>query len=78
MSRTSVVLTLIAVIGVGAFLGAGETLSSKAADAPGATTALSTHVLDSASGSPVGGIPVRLEREGEVLGQGKTDKDGRA
>jgi 5-hydroxyisourate hydrolase len=39
---------------------------------------LSTHVLDTAAGRPAEGIAVRLEtREGEVLGEGVTDADGR-
>lgn len=39
---------------------------------------LSTHVLDLAAGRPAAGIPVRVEtREGELIGQGVTDDDGR-
>ncbi len=39
---------------------------------------LSTHVLDTATGTPAAGIDVRLEtRDGEVLDQGVTDDDGR-
>jgi len=38
---------------------------------------LSTHVLDAALGRPAAGVPVRLERGGEVLAQGTTDADGR-
>ena len=39
---------------------------------------LSTHVLDTAAGRPAQGIHVRLEtREGEPLGEGVTDADGR-
>ena len=39
---------------------------------------LSTHVLDLAAGRPAAGIPVRVEtREGELLGEGVTDDDGR-
>ena len=39
---------------------------------------LSTHVLDQAAGRPASGIRIRLEtREGEALGEGVTDDDGR-
>lgn len=38
---------------------------------------LSTHVLDTTLGKPAQGIPVRLEREGTVLGSAVTDADGR-
>ena len=39
---------------------------------------LSTHVLDTAAGTPAAGIAVRLEtRGGELLGEGVTDADGR-
>jgi 5-hydroxyisourate hydrolase len=39
---------------------------------------LSTHVLDTATGRPAAGIPVRLEtRSGALLGDGVTDADGR-
>ena len=39
---------------------------------------LSTHVLDTATGRPAQGIHVRLEtRDGEALGDGVTDSDGR-
>lgn len=39
---------------------------------------LSTHVLDLAAGRPAPGIAVRLEtREGDLLGEGVTDADGR-
>lgn len=39
---------------------------------------LSTHVLDTATGTPAAGVPVRLEtRAGEHLDQGITDPDGR-
>ncbi|HET7761830.1 MAG TPA: hydroxyisourate hydrolase [Phycicoccus sp.] len=39
---------------------------------------LSTHVLDLAAGRPAAGIPVRAEtREGELIGRGVTDDDGR-
>jgi 5-hydroxyisourate hydrolase len=39
---------------------------------------LSTHVLDTATGSPAAGVAVRLEsRDGDVLDQGVTDGDGR-
>lgn len=39
---------------------------------------LSTHVLDTATGTPAAGVPIRLEtRAGEHLDQGTTDDDGR-
>ncbi|GAB3260973.1 hydroxyisourate hydrolase [Nocardioides dilutus] len=39
---------------------------------------LSTHVLDTATGTPAAGVPIRLEtRAGEHLDQGLTDADGR-
>ncbi|MFI9009506.1 hydroxyisourate hydrolase [Actinosynnema sp. NPDC053489] len=38
---------------------------------------LSTHVLDAEAGRPRVGVPVRLERGGEVLAEGVTDDDGR-
>ena len=38
---------------------------------------LSTHVLDLRSGQPAAGIPVSLEKDGERIGQGVTDSDGR-
>ena len=38
---------------------------------------LSTHVLDTALGRPAQGIPVTLERAGDVIGSGVTDADGR-
>ena len=38
---------------------------------------LTTHVLDTALGAPAMGIRVTLERDGNVLGSGVTDADGR-
>jgi 5-hydroxyisourate hydrolase len=38
---------------------------------------LSTHVLDLRSGQPAAGISVTLERDGETIGHGITDSDGR-
>jgi 5-hydroxyisourate hydrolase len=39
---------------------------------------VSTHVLDAARGRPAQGVELRLEREdGEVLGRGTTNADGR-
>jgi 5-hydroxyisourate hydrolase len=38
---------------------------------------LSTHVLDTTLGRPAGGIRVRLEGGGALLGSGVTDADGR-
>lgn len=40
-------------------------------------SAITTHVLDTARGRPAAGVPVRLERDGHVLGEGATDDDGR-
>ena len=42
------------------------------------TGRISTHVLDTATGTPAVGVPIRLEtRTGEHLDQGTTDADGR-
>ncbi|HJU89513.1 MAG TPA: hydroxyisourate hydrolase [Gemmatimonadaceae bacterium] len=38
---------------------------------------LSTHVLDTALGRPAQGVRIELERDGEMLGSGTTDADGR-
>jgi 5-hydroxyisourate hydrolase len=38
---------------------------------------LSTHVLDSALGTPAAGVPVALFASGELLAEGRTDADGR-
>ena len=38
---------------------------------------LSTHILDTALGTPAPGITVALERDGTRLGQAVTDQDGR-
>ncbi|MEV4162813.1 hydroxyisourate hydrolase [Nonomuraea dietziae] len=37
----------------------------------------STHVLDAVTGRPAVGVAVRLEHEGQVVAQGRTDDDGR-
>jgi 5-hydroxyisourate hydrolase len=37
----------------------------------------STHVLDAVTGSPAAGVSVRLEHDGRVLAEGRTDEDGR-
>ena len=46
-----------------------------------AGSAVTTHVLDTARGTPAAGVPVRLERVSdagpEELGQASTDPDGR-
>lgn len=40
---------------------------------------ITTHVLDTASGRPAAGVPVRLERRtGELIAEAVTDADGRA
>jgi len=45
-------------------------------------TRITTHVLDTSRGRPAAGLVVRLERENgtdwQLLGNGTTDKDGRA
>jgi hydroxyisourate hydrolase len=45
------------------------------------TSAITTHVLDTALGRPAAGVAVRLERSGpdgwQLLGSGVTDADGR-
>ena len=38
---------------------------------------LSTHILDTASGRPAGGVAVSLEKDGKVIARGVTDPDGR-
>ena len=39
---------------------------------------VTTHVLDAATGRPAVGVGVRLERsDGDVVGEGRTDEDGR-
>lgn len=38
---------------------------------------LSTHVLDTSLGKPAQGICVTLEKNGETIGSGVTDADGR-
>lgn len=40
-------------------------------------TTLSTHILDTALGVPAAGIRVRLLRDGQTLGEGISDADGR-
>jgi 5-hydroxyisourate hydrolase len=44
-------------------------------------SAITTHVLDTARGTPAAGVPVRLERVGsgkpEEIGRASTDADGR-
>ncbi|WP_236794076.1 hydroxyisourate hydrolase [Amycolatopsis sp. GM8] len=38
---------------------------------------VTTHVLDTAAGRPAAGLPVRLESEGKLVAEGRTDDDGR-
>ncbi|TNC22495.1 hydroxyisourate hydrolase [Amycolatopsis alkalitolerans] len=38
---------------------------------------VTTHVLDAAAGRPAAGIPVRLESDGRLVAEGRTDSDGR-
>jgi 5-hydroxyisourate hydrolase len=40
-------------------------------------TTVSTHVLDTAAGSPARGVRIELYRGEELLGSGETDDDGR-
>ncbi|WP_157244532.1 hydroxyisourate hydrolase [Nonomuraea typhae] len=37
----------------------------------------STHILNAATGRPAAGVAVRLERDGTVVAEGRTDDDGR-
>jgi len=37
----------------------------------------STHVLDAVTGRPAAGMGVRLEHQGRVVAEGRTDGDGR-
>jgi 5-hydroxyisourate hydrolase len=37
----------------------------------------STHVLDAVTGRPAAGLRVRLEHDGRVVAEGRTDADGR-
>ncbi|GAA2850029.1 hydroxyisourate hydrolase [Nonomuraea rubra] len=37
----------------------------------------STHVLDAVTGLPAAGLRVRLEHDGDVVAEGRTDDDGR-
>ena len=41
------------------------------------SVSLSTHVLDTGAGRPAAGVRVELLRDGEVVGFGKTNDDGR-
>jgi 5-hydroxyisourate hydrolase len=75
MPRTLIALTLAAAIAVVGCLGAFDTRRAGAADNP--AVALSTHVLDVVDGRPAPGLQVRLERGNHLVGQGKTDADGR-
>jgi 5-hydroxyisourate hydrolase len=38
---------------------------------------VTTHVLDAAAGRPARGISVRLETQGSLVAEGRTDDDGR-
>ena len=75
MSRPLMVLSVVLAMVAGALLNGLR--PAEAEDAASGTSALSTHVLDAAAGTPVGGVPVKLEQGGAVVAQGKTDKDGR-
>jgi 5-hydroxyisourate hydrolase len=41
------------------------------------TVSISTHVLDTGTGTPARGVRVELAQEREVVASGKTDADGR-
>jgi 5-hydroxyisourate hydrolase len=41
------------------------------------SVSLSTHVLDTGAGRPASGVRVELVRDGEVVGAGETNHDGR-
>jgi 5-hydroxyisourate hydrolase-like protein (transthyretin family) len=41
------------------------------------SVSLSTHVLDTGQGAPARGVRVELLRDGEAIGAGETDGDGR-
>ena len=41
------------------------------------SVSLSTHVLDTGAGRPAAGVRVELMREGDVVGSGETNDDGR-
>jgi 5-hydroxyisourate hydrolase len=41
------------------------------------SVSLSTHVLDTGVGRPAAGVRVELMRNGDLVGSGKTDDDGR-
>jgi 5-hydroxyisourate hydrolase len=75
MARPPTVMLVLALI-AGIWFEPNEVRRASAAETV-TTSALSTHVLDATSGRPVAGVPVRLERAGELVGQGKTDGDGR-
>jgi 5-hydroxyisourate hydrolase len=40
-------------------------------------SAITTHVLDVSFGGPAAGMEIRLEHDGDVIGIGATDDDGR-
>jgi 5-hydroxyisourate hydrolase len=42
------------------------------------TCSVSTHVLDTGTGNPAPGVPVRLTRDRVVVADARTDDDGRA
>jgi 5-hydroxyisourate hydrolase len=41
------------------------------------TVSLSTHVLDTGAGRPASGVHVELMRDGQIVGSGETNDDGR-
>jgi 5-hydroxyisourate hydrolase len=41
------------------------------------SVSLSTHVLDTGAGRPAAGVRVELMRDGDLVGSGETDHDGR-
>jgi 5-hydroxyisourate hydrolase len=41
------------------------------------SVSLSTHVLDTGAGRPAAGVRVELRRDGDLVGSGETNADGR-
>jgi 5-hydroxyisourate hydrolase len=41
------------------------------------SVSLSTHVLDTGAGRPASGVRVELRRDGDLVGSGETNADGR-
>lgn len=75
MTRPSMVLSVVLAMVAGVLLNGLRPAAAE--DAASGASALSTHVLDAAAGTPVGGVPVKLAQGDAVVAQGKTDADGR-